>query len=152
MNDGALSVPCARCGGTGRVPTTQRDDDHALFVPKPQHIVIFVAQRYGVSHLQLVGRGRPAIIRRPRRIAMWLLRTAAGLSLPEIGRIFNKADHTSTVTACKRVRTERAVSPAFKKETDDLVVALYAHYPALRAASHHPIAILVAAAQSSADA
>lgn len=149
MSEPTNAAICAHCHGTGRAPTRAADDRKPA--PKPYDIVLFVAQRYNVSRWQLVGRGRTAVIRRPRRIAMWLLRTVADLSFPEIGRIFNKADHSPCHVACKRVETERTENPAFKKETDELVAALCAHFPALPIGPRHPLAALIAAAQATPD-
>lgn len=148
MNDVAISVPCALCGGTGQIPASPAR--HQI-PPKPYEIIRFVAERYRVPHLQLSGPGRRAIIRRPRRIAMWIL-YVLGFTYPEIGRLFGKADHTSGHAAVKRVEAERAADPEFRRETDTLTAALLERYPPL-AAEHRRRAIgLVISAQSSADA
>lgn len=113
---------------------------------------MFVARRYRVSDWQLIGAGRKAPIRRPRRIAMWLLRMVVGLSYPDIGRAFNKSDHSSAHVAVKRVEAERTADPVFADELDELVTTLRARYPALRTGRHDPVAALITALQTSADA
>lgn len=149
MSASSSSLLCPQCGGTGRLPAAA---EHAApRQPSLHSIVVFVARRYGVPRTLLISRSRPAIIRRPRRIAMWLLRTLLDLSLQEIGRIFNKADHTSGRTAILRVEEERISNPAFKKETDELVAALHARYPTLLIGARHPLTARVVAAQAAPD-
>lgn len=148
MNVGNPALRCPHCGGS--VPAGPEEEQTIRPLPRPQELIRFVADRYGVPHLQLSGRGRRAIIRRPRRIAVWLLRTI-GYSLPEIGRLFGKADHTSALAAWRRAEAERAADPECRLETDGLVAALLARYPALAAEQRRHASRFIVAAQAAAD-
>lgn len=67
-------------------------------VPAPRltmrEIAMSVAEKYGLTLLDLMGESRLARIAHPRQEAMWLIRQGGRCSLPMIGRFFGR-DHTT---------------------------------------------------------
>lgn len=59
-----------------------------------------IADSYGVTIADLVGKSREQRIVRPRHHAMWLIRQQTKLSYPQIGRMFHQ-DHTTVIAACR---------------------------------------------------
>lgn len=75
-----------------------------------------VAEYYGISVKELVGKKRARHIARPRQIAMALTRQFVGDSYPEIGQAFGGRDHTTVMHACEKVEQLRAEDPNFDKD------------------------------------
>ncbi|WFF38673.1 chromosomal replication initiator protein DnaA [Moraxella nasibovis] len=67
-----------------------------------------VAQYYGVSAKDLMGKKRARNIARPRQMAMALIRELTQDSFPEIGQFFGGRDHTTVMHACKAIEELRA--------------------------------------------
>jgi Bacterial dnaA protein helix-turn-helix len=63
-------------------------------------------------HAMLVGRRTRQWIR-PRQLAMWLCKELTDKSLPEIGRGFGDADHTTVLHNCRRIDFFIAKDPDF---------------------------------------
>lgn len=66
-------------------------------------IVHEVAQSFGVSVDDLLGRDRSRQIALPRQIAMYLLREEANISLPQIGEALGGRDHTTVMYGCDKI-------------------------------------------------
>lgn len=75
-----------------------------------------VAEFYGVSVKDLVGKKRARHIARPRQMAMALTRIYAGDSYPEIGQAFGGRDHSTVMHACEKVEQLRLEDPNFDKD------------------------------------
>lgn len=75
-----------------------------------------VAEYYGISVKDLIGKKRARQIARPRQIAMALTREFAGDSYPEIGQAFGGRDHTTVMHACEKVEQLRIEDPSFDKD------------------------------------
>jgi len=70
-----------------------------------------VCAHFRVTHLDLLSRRRGRAISRPRQVGMWLARHTTPLSLPEIGREFQR-DHTTVMHAVDRIDREiAAITP-----------------------------------------
>lgn len=65
-----------------------------------------VAKYFNISTKDLKGSKRSNDIAFPRQIAMYLCRTVAQMSLPQIGKDFGKRDHTTVMHACNKIETE----------------------------------------------
>ena len=61
---------------------------------------------YRVSVEDLKGRGRNKEVVTPRQMAMYLLREATGLSLPQIGEVLGGRDHTTVMYSVEKVAQE----------------------------------------------
>ena len=66
-------------------------------------IVAAVAHHFGVEPSAFQGRSRSHAIARPRQIAMYLIREETGASLPQIGAMLGKRDHTTILYGCERI-------------------------------------------------
>jgi chromosomal replication initiator protein len=69
----------------------------------PQEIVRRVAQAFGVSMEEMLGRDRSRQVALPRQIAMYLMREEANISLPQIGEALGGRDHTTVMYGCEKV-------------------------------------------------
>ncbi len=70
---------------------------------EPTQVVSAVANAFGISTERLLGRDRSREVALPRQVAMYLLRDAANLSLPQIGEALGGRDHTTVMYACDKV-------------------------------------------------
>ncbi len=66
-------------------------------------IIEAVARRFQLELAELRGRSRRAAVARPRQIAMYLLRSETGASLPQIGALLGGRDHTTVLYGCQRI-------------------------------------------------
>lgn len=71
--------------------------------PKIVLIQDVVARYYQVSHADLISQRRTANVVRPRQVAMYLAKTLTLRSLPEIGRRFGGRDHTTALSAIRKI-------------------------------------------------
>jgi len=82
-----------------------------------------IYDKYGISRNELTGQKRTKEIVNARHIAIYLIRNTVELSLPNIGKIFNR-DHTTVMSSIenveKRIRNDRA----FKREIEALKKAI----------------------------
>lgn len=70
---------------------------------EPRHILEAVANVFGLSADDLLGRSRTREISLPRQVAMYMLREEANASLPQIGEVLGGRDHTTVMYACEKV-------------------------------------------------
>lgn len=83
-----------------------------------------VAEYFGISVKELVGKKRLRTIARPRQMAMALTREFSGDSFPDIGQAFGGRDHTTVMHACEKVGELCETDPAFDKDYRALSAAL----------------------------
>lgn len=62
-----------------------------------------VADTYGLTVSELIGRDRSPRVAYPRQVAMYVARRVTGKSLPLIGRRFDGRDHTTIIHGIRRV-------------------------------------------------
>lgn len=65
-----------------------------------------VAKYFNIPVKDLKGSKRSNDIAFPRQIAMYLCRSVAQMSLPQIGKDFGKRDHTTVMYACTKIEKE----------------------------------------------
>ncbi len=65
-----------------------------------------VAKYFNIDVKELRGSKRNNDISFPRQIAMFLCRSVAQMSLPQIGKDFGKRDHTTVMHACAKIEQE----------------------------------------------
>ena len=70
--------------------------------PSPEDIIKAVCNYFKLNREQLLGTKRNSHIVKPRKIAMYLMRTYSMLTLEAIGVIFNK-NHSTVLHACQNV-------------------------------------------------
>lgn len=83
-----------------------------------------VAQYYGISAKDLMGKKRARSIARPRQMAMALIRELTQDSFPEIGQFFGGRDHTTVMHACKAIEELRATDVKVDKAYQALKATL----------------------------
>jgi chromosomal replication initiator protein len=84
------------------------DLDRQLVAPvKPENILSSVCEYFGLEHKDLMSGRRQRTISLARSVAMFLVRKTAKLSFPEIGSRMGKRNHSTVISACRRI--ERAV-------------------------------------------
>lgn len=74
-----------------------------------------VASHFRVRIADLKGRRRHQAIARPRMIAMYLSRELSGASFPEIGMRFGGRDHSTVISACRRIESISGDDPDFRE-------------------------------------
>jgi len=84
------------------------DLDRQLVAPvKPENILQAVCDYFNLEHKDLMSGRRQRTISLARSVAMFLVRKTAKLSFPEIGSRMGKRNHSTVISACRRI--ERAV-------------------------------------------
>ncbi|CAN5417662.1 chromosomal replication initiator protein DnaA [soil metagenome] len=85
------------------------DLDRQLIAPvRPENILQSVCNYFGLEHKDLMSGRRQRTISLARSVAMYLVRKTAKLSFPEIGTRMGKRNHSTVISACRRI--ERAVA------------------------------------------
>ena len=87
------------------------------------NIVRGVSERYGISISDIKGRKRNSTIIRARNIAIHLMRSSIGMSLPAIGRFFER-DHTTILNSVSNVEAELKNNTVLEKEIEDLLESI----------------------------
>jgi chromosomal replication initiator protein len=112
--EGALTRITAHVKLTGRpadlamAQEALGDLDRQLVAPvKPENILQSVCNYFGLEHRDLMSGRRQRTISLARSVAMYLVRKTAKLSFPEIGMRMGKRNHSTVISACRRI--ERAV-------------------------------------------
>ncbi|HWB55111.1 MAG TPA: chromosomal replication initiator protein DnaA [Tepidisphaeraceae bacterium] len=112
---GAVNRIAAHVRHNGQQPTLELaqqwlgDLDRAMIAPvKPENILAAVCEYFGLERRELMSGRRQRTISLARSIAMYLIRKTAHLSFPEIGACLGKRNHSTVISACRRI--ERAVT------------------------------------------
>ncbi len=72
----------------------------------PDLIIQTVAEHYGVTVNDLIGKKRTSEIVIPRQVAMYLCRKMTDASLKNIGTTLGKRDHTTVMSGCEKIESE----------------------------------------------
>lgn len=112
--EGAITRIAAHVKLTGQRPTVEMatealgDLDRQMVAPvKPEAILQGVCEYFGLDHKDLMSGRRQRTISLARSVAMYLVRKTAKLSFPEIGMRMGKRNHSTVISACRRI--EKAV-------------------------------------------
>ncbi len=70
---------------------------------EPLQVLKAVAEVFGLSPDELLGRSRSRDVALPRQVAMYLMREEVNASLPQIGEVLGGRDHTTVMYACEKV-------------------------------------------------
>ena len=85
------------------------DLDRNLVTPvRPENIMAAVCTYFGLEQKDLMSGRRQRTISLARSVAMYLVRKTAKLSFPEIGGRMGKRNHSTVISACRRI--EKAVA------------------------------------------
>lgn len=89
-------------------------------VPSTSVILDEVAKIYNVPVSKLLSTARTKELVVPRQIAMYLIRSMTGLSLPDIGKKFNR-DHSTVLHSINKVEVQLANDPSFSGQLKDII-------------------------------
>ena len=81
-----------------------------------------VAHRFRLRPAELTSHRRAREIVRPRQIAMYLARELTPRSLPEIGRVFGRRDHTTVLHAIRTIGRLREIDADLDGDVRELEV------------------------------
>jgi chromosomal replication initiator protein len=70
---------------------------------EPRQVLMAVANVFGLSPDDLLGRSRSRDVSLPRQVAMYMMREEVNASLPQIGEALGGRDHTTVMYACEKV-------------------------------------------------
>ncbi len=79
-----------------------------------------VDKKYNVKKSDLTGKSRVKEIANARHIAIYLIRTLTEMSLPNIGKIFNR-DHATVMSSLDNVEKRLDESQQFENEINDII-------------------------------
>jgi chromosomal replication initiator protein len=112
--EGAITRIAAHTKLSGRTPDAAMaqdalgDLDRQLIAPvRPESILLSVCNYFGLEEKDLMSSRRQRTISLARSVAMYLVRRMAKLSFPEIGMRMGKRNHSTVISACRRI--ERAI-------------------------------------------
>jgi len=112
--EGAVTRMAAHVRLSGRDPDVVMaqdalgDLDRQLVIPvRPDAVLKAICNYFGVETKDLMSGRRQRTISLARSVSMYLVRKTAKLSFPEIGQRMGKRNHSTVISACRRI--ERAV-------------------------------------------
>ena len=82
-----------------------------------------VAGRFGIKSSDLMRKGNSQKIAQPRHVAIYLARELCGLTLVDIGKIFDK-HHTTVLHSVRKIRSEMKTSETTRSTVEALMVSL----------------------------
>lgn len=88
-----------------------------------------VAERFGLSLVELKSKRRTQHVAGARQVAMYLSRKLCGASFPQIGQKFGGRDHTTVMHAQGAVQRRISADPGLRDAIDDLERALAKRLP-----------------------
>lgn len=80
-----------------------------------QLILEIVSEHYNVTPADIVSKKRPREIAYPRQIVMYLCRKLTDMSLPKIGEVIGKRDHTTVLHGYEKINNELKTDNTLKK-------------------------------------
>jgi len=83
----------------------------------------FVADQFGVKITELKAKNNSKTVAEPRQIAMYLIKTLTGASLPEIGKAFGGKHHSTVIHSVRKIDTLRKRDPDFDRRINGFVQA-----------------------------
>jgi chromosomal replication initiator protein len=83
-------------------------DRHLVIPVRPEAIFQAICNYFGVPLQDLMSGRRQRTVSLARSVTMFLVRKTAKLSFPEIGERMGKRNHSTVISACRRI--ERAVN------------------------------------------
>lgn len=83
-------------------------------------IFVAVEKKYGVTKADLISKSRVKEVAQARHVAIYLIRTITEMSLPAIGKLFNR-DHTTVLSSLDAIDKKIASSTAFEADINNLV-------------------------------
>lgn len=79
-----------------------------------------VARKYGVTVEDIRGKRRTREIAQARHVCIYIMRTVTDLSLPSIGRVFNR-DHSTILSSIETIQQKIREDASLENDIDDLI-------------------------------
>jgi len=79
-----------------------------------------VARKYGVTIEDIRGKRRTREIAQARHVCIYIMRTVTDMSLPSIGRVFNR-DHTTILSSVETIQAKIREDASLENDIDDLI-------------------------------
>ena len=92
---------------------------------QPNQIIHLVANAFGITEDNILGRDRSRQIALPRQVAMYLMREEANISLPQIGEALGGRDHTTVMYGCDKITDMMERDHRFRRQVLDIREQLY---------------------------
>lgn len=86
----------------------------------PQRIIQTVSNYYKIKPSDLLGTSRKGEFVVARHMAIWLIKKILDLSLVDIGKLFSNRDHTTILSAVKKIETQIHIDKAVKMAADKI--------------------------------
>ena len=83
-------------------------------------VFVAVEKKYSVPKAELVGKSRVKEVALARHVTIHLIRILTEMSLPAIGKLFNR-DHSTVLSSLDTIDKKMASSPAFEAEINNLI-------------------------------
>ncbi len=125
--EGALIRVVAYCSLTGAPLTLIRaqdilkdslkEEEKKINMDQIQHAV---AEFFNLHVSDLRSKSRTKSVVLPRQIAMYLIRTMTGHSLPEIGQFFGGRDHTTVLHSCQKMERDIGQDVTFRRRVEEI--------------------------------
>ena len=80
------------------------------FIPSPDSIINATANYFNMTAADLTGVNRTKGVTEARQISMYLIRTLTNLSLPDIGKIFNR-NHSTVLVSIRKIESQKEKNP-----------------------------------------
>ena len=82
--------------------------------------VVEYAHKYGVTVEDIRGKRRTREIAQARHVCIYIMRTVTDLSLPSIGRVFNR-DHSTILSSIDTIQAKIREDASLENDIDDLI-------------------------------
>ncbi len=79
-----------------------------------------VFKKYSIKKEDLIGTKRTKEIAFARHVSIYLIRSVTEMSLPNIGKIFNR-DHTTILSSCETIEKKMLTDPIFNIEINEMI-------------------------------
>lgn len=135
--EGALNKVVAYCNLRGQTPNAKLAEAAlANMINRGQDLTIpiiteTVANYYGISMDDIIGKSRSRNVARPRQLAMFLAREETESSLPQIGHALGDRDHTTVLYGCTKVEDLIETDQTFRREMLEIKAQLFEKVTAL---------------------
>ena len=80
------------------------------FIPSPDSIINATANYFNMTAADLTGVNRTKGVTEAKQISMYLIRTLTNLSLPDIGKIFNR-NHSTVLVSIRKIESQMEKNP-----------------------------------------
>jgi chromosomal replication initiator protein len=86
----------------------------------PEFILEIVSEHYNLNPADIISKKRPREIAYPRQVVMYLSRTLTDMSLPKIGQVLGKRDHTTIIHGYDKINKDIQKDKALKNTIEIL--------------------------------